>query len=163
MRRDPQNAKIFSNRAFAYIKLMRFNEALDDCERCLKIDPSFVKAYARKGNIHELRKEFHKAIEAYEKGLKIDPTNADCLKGRDKVNMQISMGVHQGGQDEQARAQAAMNDPEVRKTMQDPRIRQVLKDMEEGNSQAAMEAMMKDQDIKSGINKLIAAGIIKMG
>ena len=56
-----------------------------------------------------------------------------------------------------------MNDPEVRQVMQDPRIRQVLKDMEEGNSQAAMEAMMKDADIKAGINKLIAAGIIKMG
>ncbi len=31
VRRDPTSAKIYSNRAFAYIKLMRFNEALDDC------------------------------------------------------------------------------------------------------------------------------------
>ena len=77
--------------------------------------------------------------------------------------MSISMGAHQGGHDEQARAQAAMNDPEVRNLMSDPRIRQVLKDMEEGNGQSAMEAMMKDAEIKAGINKLIAAGIIKMG
>ncbi len=56
-----------------------------------------------------------------------------------------------------------MNDPEIRNTMADPRIRQVLKDMEEGNQQAAMDAMMKDQEIKAGINRLIAAGIIKMG
>ncbi len=56
-----------------------------------------MKAYARKGNIHELRKEYHKAIEAYEKGLKIDPKNVDCLKGRDKVNVAISMGAYSGG------------------------------------------------------------------
>ena len=104
MRRDPQSAKILSNRAFAYIKLMRFNEALDDCEKCLKIDPGFVKAYARKGNIHELRKEYHKAIDAYEKGLKLDAGNVDCLRGKEKVQTAISMGAYSGGQDEQARA-----------------------------------------------------------
>ena len=83
---------------------MRFNEALDDCVKCLKIDPGFVKAYARKGNIHELRKEYHKAIDAYEKGLKLDAGNVDCLRGKEKVQTAISMGAYSGGQDEQARA-----------------------------------------------------------
>jgi stress-induced-phosphoprotein 1 len=45
---------------------MEFNDALKDAEKCLQIDPNFVKAYARKGTIHHLMKEYHKALNAYE-------------------------------------------------------------------------------------------------
>ena len=44
--------------------------------------------------------------------------------------------------------------------MRDPRIQQVLKDFQE-NPKAAQDAM-KDSFIGEAINKLIAAGVIKM-
>jgi stress-induced-phosphoprotein 1 len=69
LRRDPKSVKILSNRAATYIKLMEFNTALKDADKCIEIDPTFVKAYARKGNCHHMMKEYHKAMKAYEDGL----------------------------------------------------------------------------------------------
>jgi stress-induced-phosphoprotein 1 len=54
----------------------------------------------------------------------------------------------------------AMADPEIQQIMQDPRIRQVLQDMQE--NPAAGQAALRDPDIAARINKLIAAGVLKV-
>ncbi len=66
LKRDPKNKSIFSNRCLAYIKLMEFEYALKDAEKCLEIDPNFVKAYVRKGTIQHMMKQYHKAMQAYD-------------------------------------------------------------------------------------------------
>jgi len=52
---------------------VEFNTALKDADKCLELDPKFVKAYARKGTCHHFMKEYHKAMKSFEDGLKIDP------------------------------------------------------------------------------------------
>eukprot|EP00913_Durusdinium_trenchii_P025008 g23473.t1 len=42
-----------------------------------KYDPTFVKAYSRKGAAHFFMKEYHKSLQAYEQGLKLDPENQE--------------------------------------------------------------------------------------
>jgi stress-induced-phosphoprotein 1 len=64
---------------------MELPHALKDVEKCLEIDPNFVKGYVRKGACHHLMKEYHKALAAYEKGLKMDPENKDLIEGRMKT------------------------------------------------------------------------------
>ena len=54
VKRDPNNKFIYSNRAFAYIKLMEPVRALKDADKALELDPEFVKAWARKGTCHQL-------------------------------------------------------------------------------------------------------------
>eukprot|EP01094_Clydonella_sp_ATCC50884_P020814 TRINITY_DN4401_c0_g1_i1.p1 TRINITY_DN4401_c0_g1~~TRINITY_DN4401_c0_g1_i1.p1 ORF type:complete len:553 (+),score=88.61 TRINITY_DN4401_c0_g1_i1:171-1829(+) len=44
---DPSNAKFFSNRACAYLRLERFHEAISDCTSAIARKPS-AKAYARR-------------------------------------------------------------------------------------------------------------------
>jgi len=134
LRRDPNNKGLFSNRSAAYIKLMEFSFALKDVEKCLELDPQFVKAYYRKGNCHHAMKEYHKALKAYDEGLKIDPNNKDCLEGKQKTMMAIQMSAHSKGDEEQVRH--AMADPEIQSLMRDPRIVQVLKDMQENPASA---------------------------
>jgi stress-induced-phosphoprotein 1 len=85
LRRDPNSKNLYSNRCAAYLKLMEGNYALKDAEKCLALDPSFVKGWARKGNCHHLIKEYHKALDSFDKGLKLDPTNKDCLEGKQKT------------------------------------------------------------------------------
>lgn len=100
---------------------MEFTYALKDADKCLEIDPNFVKAYYRKGNCHHLMKEYHKAMEAFDKGLKIDPDNKECKEGKIKTTMAISSGAY-GGQNDEERVRHAMADPEIQMLLRDPRI-----------------------------------------
>ena len=47
---DPNNAVFYSNRAFAHIKLENFGSAITDATKSLELDPSYVKAYYRRGD-----------------------------------------------------------------------------------------------------------------
>lgn len=75
---------------------MEFTFALKDADKCLQLDPKFVKAYARKGTCHHLMKEYHKALAAFDAGLKLDPTNKECLEGKNKTMVEVSMSSHAG-------------------------------------------------------------------
>ena len=58
--RDPKNHKLYSNRVAALQKIGQMPAALEDCEKCIKLDPTFVKIYNRKGSIQFYLKEYHK-------------------------------------------------------------------------------------------------------
>lgn len=89
IKRDPSNKFIYSNRSFAYIKLLEPVRGMQDADKCLELDPQFVKGYARKATCHQLQKEYHKAMEVFEKGLAIDPNNKECTDGMQKTMMLI--------------------------------------------------------------------------
>lgn len=129
LRRAPNTVAILSNRAAAYIKLMEFNTALKDADKCIELDPKFVKAYARKGNCHHMMKEYHKAMKAYEDGLKLDATNKDCLEGKNRTLSTIQMSAQASSGNDEERLQHAMADPEIQRIMKDPLIIQTLRDL----------------------------------
>jgi len=40
------------------MKLLGFNEAVRDLEKCLELDPKYLKAYIKKGSCHTALKEY---------------------------------------------------------------------------------------------------------
>ena len=160
VKRAPKNAAIRNNLSAALCKIMDFNGAKREVEKALELDPKYVKAYARKGDIEFVMKEFHKSLESYKAGLEIEPDNRACKEGLNKTTQQINYG-RANMTDEQKKEQAAhaMADPEIQAILQDPITQQLLRDFSE-NPQAAQQAM-NDPGIRAKINKLIAAGVIE--
>lgn len=160
VKRAPKNAAIRNNLAAALCKIMDFSGAHRQIETALDIDPQYVKAWARKGDIEMYMKEYHKAQESYKKGLMLDTENSACKEGLQKVMMAISYG-RQNMTDEEKKEQAAhaMADPEIQGILQDPVMQQVLKDLQE--NPAAGQQALRDPIMRAKLEKLIAAGIIE--
>lgn len=97
IRADSSDARSWANRAAAQQSLLEqfgrnlspevmranpyFVNALSDLNQSLLIDPTYVKAWARKGQLLSLASDPEEAKKAYEMGLKINPQSPECQAG----------------------------------------------------------------------------------
>lgn len=106
--------------------------------------------------LHFHLKEYHKALDAYQQALKLDENSAEAKDGVERTIVAINMGSND--EDQQARAQRAMADPEIQAILQDGTMRNVLSEMQSDPKSA--NKFMSDPSIKKNIEKLIAAGVL---
>jgi len=151
IKRNPEDAKIFSNRAACYQKLAEFPLALKDCEQCIRLDPTFVKGYIRKGYALIAMKDLSKAQSAFEKALEIDKNNSEAMEGFKKCILTSSSNP----EDVRKRAMA---DPEVQQILSDPAMRLILEQMQ--TDPKAVQEHLKNPEIQSKIYKLMESGLI---
>jgi stress-induced-phosphoprotein 1 len=161
VKRCPTDPTIYANRAAALTKLLAHPDALRDLDEALRLDPKYVKAYHRKGTCHQFMKEYHKALKAYESGLAIDPNDESCKQGKASVLSTIQAQQSNKEVDEE-QVRHAMADPEIQAILKDPQINLVLQQLQE-NPRSGQEAINKDPKVKEAIEKLMFAGILKVG
>jgi tetratricopeptide (TPR) repeat protein len=73
---EKREAALYSNRAMVRLNLSKIEEALADANKCLEVDPKFVKAYHRKAQALLRLSEWDDAIAAAEEGAILEPTNS---------------------------------------------------------------------------------------
>lgn len=139
---------------------MDFQRAKENYDTALMKDPTFQKAYHKKGDCHFFLKEYHKALECYEAGLKRVADDKFCQEGIQKTQGAIYTGSNTD-EDQEARAKRAMADPEIQTILQTPEVRNALSDLEKDPK--ALAKIMSNKSLAAKIEKLIAAGILKMG
>jgi len=66
-----------------------YGRALSDINKALELDPKYVKAWVRKGNIEMVLKQYHKSIRSFMHGLEIDPEDAACQEGVRKTQEHV--------------------------------------------------------------------------
>ncbi|KAL6071211.1 Serine/threonine-protein phosphatase 5 [Balamuthia mandrillaris] len=71
------NAILYSNRAFAHIKLENYGSAMSDATEALKYDPTFVKAYYRRGTAHLALGQYKEGLQDFREAVKIKPRDKD--------------------------------------------------------------------------------------
>jgi len=153
IKRNPQDAKIYSNRAACYSKLAEFYLGLKDCEQCIKLEPTFIKGYLRKAKMHVGLKEETKAKQAYEQALEIDSSNMEARQGLLECERMLN-------KDPEEVRRRAMQNPEVQKIMTDPAMRMVLDQMQEDPN--ALKEHMQNPVISKKLQVLMDAGILSI-
>lgn len=151
IKRNPNDAKLYSNRAACYTKLMEFRLALKDSEEGIKIDPNFLKCYLRKGHALMALKDLGQAMSTFGRALEIDPNCQEAIEGYRQCSMRSS------DDPEEVRKRAA-NDPEIQQIIGDPGMRLILEQMQ--NDPQALRDHLRNPAIAQKIQKLIDAGII---
>jgi stress-induced-phosphoprotein 1 len=153
LKRDPNNAVLYSNRAACFIKLMEFQMAIGDCDKCIEKDPKNVKGYIRKGAALTAIHEAGRAARAYEEAMRLDPKNEEARQGY------ILASRSSNANPEEKRKQA-MNDPEIQAILGDPGMRLILEQM--SNDPKSAQEHLKNEEVREKLMKLVDAGIVQM-
>lgn len=152
--RNPDDPKLYSNRAACYTKLAAFDLGLKDCEKCVELDEKFIKGWIRKGKILQGMQQPSKALNAYQTALSLDASNAEALEGYRNCTMAVyssnSKDVYKN----------AINDPEVADILRDPAMRMILEQMQ--SDPKAAQDHLTNPTIAKKIQKLLESGIIQI-
>jgi stress-induced-phosphoprotein 1 len=72
---EPENYMVLANRSAAYIKLKKWNEALNDAVMSTKLKPDWGKAWGRLGAALYGQDKLDEALVAYNKANELEPSN----------------------------------------------------------------------------------------
>ncbi|KAL9031685.1 MAG: hypothetical protein Q9196_000318 [Gyalolechia fulgens] len=159
-KRAPEDPRGYSNRAAALIKLMTFPGAVSDCDIAIQKDPKFIRAYLRKAQALFAMKEYNKCIDvcaeatAHDEGGK----NAREIEQQSQKALQAQFSGREGETEEQT-MERIQRDPDIMAILQDPVMQSILQQAK--SDPAALQDHMKNADIRSKIQKLVAAGVIR--
>ncbi|KAL3142976.1 Amidase 1 [Trebouxia sp. C0009 RCD-2024] len=87
---DPHNPVYFSNRAMAYLKVMRFAEAKDDCDSALNLELN-VKTLLRRGTAWLGLQEIESAQKDFKHVLSLEPNNRQARQELKALKEQEAM------------------------------------------------------------------------
>lgn len=183
-KRAPQDPRGYANRAAALIKLMTFPGAVADCDEAIKRDPKFIKAYLRKAQAYFAMKDYSKCLDVCTEASEHDEGGANRreIESQQQKALQAQFSGREGETEEQT-MERIQKDPQVRVLGQEPSHREILTNadtflflqimeilgdpvmqsiLQQAKSDpAALQEHMKNAGIRSKIQKLVAAGVIR--
>lgn len=189
-KRAPDDPRGYSNKAAALIKLGELPSALDECNTAIKKDKTFIRAYIRKAQILFIMKRYSDCLDACEEAAQVDAEHHNGANAKEIEQQQqkalMKMYERRENETEEQTRERIMNDPEVRdpwrqqswknkriyaddfffkkqimSVMQDPVMQSILQQAQ--SDPAALREHMKNAGVRSKIQKLIAAGVIRVG
>jgi stress-induced-phosphoprotein 1 len=160
--RNPEDVRGYTNRALAYIRLNAPHYALKDCEEAIKRDPKFVKAHIRKAAALFAMKQYSQCVDACDEAavIDVDHLNAREIDQQKTKALEAQFAAREGETDEQAQ-ERIQRDPEIMAVLQDPVMQSILQQAK--GDPAALQEHMRNPAIRTKMQKLMAAGVIRVG
>ncbi|KAM0254281.1 hypothetical protein ACHAQJ_006921 [Trichoderma viride] len=165
IKRGPEDPRGYSNRAAAFVKLFEFPSAVDDCNLAIKKDPTFIRAYIRKAQAYFGMRKYSDCVDACDEAMQVDlehhkGANAREIEQQQQKAFSAMYSARENETEEQTR-QRLMQDPEIMSVMQDPVMQSILQQSQ--SDPMALQEHMKNPSVRSKIQKLMAAGVIRVG
>ena len=85
-----KDAKEFLNKGLAWDKQGKYDEAIEDYNKAIKINPNFASAYFYKGLAQYNKGELKTALHDFQKALNLDPENAEYKKIVSSLNAKLN-------------------------------------------------------------------------
>lgn len=165
IRRAPDDPRGYSNRAAAYAKLLELPSALDDCDAAIRHDATFIRAYIRKAQTYFGMRKYSDCVDACSEAERVDREAHAGAHTREIEQLQqrafaAMYSARDNETEEQTRARLA-SDPEIMGIMADPVMQSILQQAQA--DPAALNEHMRNPSVRTKIQKLIAAGVIRLG
>lgn len=80
IKQDPSNPTLYSNRAAAFLNLVKLSKALADAETTITLNPAWEKGYFRKGCVLEAMERYDDALAAFQIALQYNPQSSEVSK-----------------------------------------------------------------------------------
>jgi len=181
VQRAPEDPRGYSNRAAALAKLMSFPEAVKDCDEAIKRDPKFMRAYIRKAQAQLAMRDYNKCLDTLTTAQEADAEGKHGaeLESLMRKCMQTMYAAREGETEEQT-MERIQKDPEVSFTksgsflgnsanfvvkiasiISDPVMQSILQQAK--TNPAALNEHMKNPIIRQRIQRLMMAGVIRLG
>lgn len=165
IKRAPEDPRGYSNRAAAFIKLFEFPSALDDCDMAAKKDPTFIRAFIRKAQAYFGMRKYSDCVDACTAAQEVDAQHHNGANAREIEQQQqkafAAMYSARDNETEEQTRDRLQKDPEIMGIMQDPVMQSILQQAQ--GDPMALQEHMKNPNIRSKIQKLMAAGVIRVG
>jgi stress-induced-phosphoprotein 1 len=165
VKRAPEDPRGYSNRAAAFIKLFEFPSALEDCDLAIKKDPTFIRAYIRKAQAYFGMRKYSECVDACSEAQQVDQEHHKGANAREiEAQQQKAYSAMYSARDNETEDQTRerlMKDPEIMGIMQDPVMQSILQQAQ--SDPMALQEHMKNPGVRSKIQKLMAAGVIRVG
>ncbi|KAL3958620.1 hypothetical protein ACCO45_006782 [Purpureocillium lilacinum] len=165
IKRAPEDPRGYSNRAAAFVKLFEFPSALEDCDAAIKRDPKFIRAYIRKAQAYFGMRKYSECVDACSEAQQVDQEHHNGANAREiEQQQQKAFGAMYSTRDNETEEQTRerlMQDPEIMSIMQDPVMQSILQQAQ--SDPKALQEHMRNPNVRTKIQKLIAAGVIRVG
>lgn len=90
---DGPNSHVYlSNRAAAYCNKKNYQNAVNDCEAAIALQPTYAKAVARLGLAYYFLGNYEKAVESYEMSVSLEPDNKSSAEALEKARRKLNKG-----------------------------------------------------------------------
>lgn len=80
IKKDPSNPTLYSNRAAAFLNLVKLQKALSDAETTISLNPSWEKGYFRKGCVLEAMERYDDALDAFRIASQHNPQSTEVAR-----------------------------------------------------------------------------------
>ncbi|KAJ6689350.1 hypothetical protein OIU85_005723 [Salix viminalis] len=77
---DPSSPTLYSNRAAAFLQLVKLNKALADAETTITLNPQWEKGYFRKGCVLEAMEQYDNALATFQIALQYNPQSTEVSR-----------------------------------------------------------------------------------